>query len=86
MLYDAVVKASNEIMKKQTGRKALILLTDGVDVGSDATVLDAVEAAQRADTLIYSILFSDSGFYTFGGAGRIARTHSDVQGNRRGLL
>jgi VWFA-related protein len=68
VLYDAVVKASNEIMKKQSGRKALLLLTDGVDVGSDATVADAAEAAQRADTLIYSILFSDSGFYTFGGA------------------
>jgi VWFA-related protein len=68
VLYDAVVKASNEIMKKQSGRKALLLLTDGVDVGSDATVTDAAEAAQRADTLIYSILFSDSGFYSFGGA------------------
>jgi VWFA-related protein len=66
VLYDAVVKASNEIMKKQSGRKALLLLTDGVDEGSDATVADAADAAQRADTLIYSILFSDPGFYTFG--------------------
>ena len=69
VLYDAVVKASKEIMQKQSGRKALILLTDGVDVGSDFTVMDAVEAAQRADTLIYSILFSDAGFYSFGGDG-----------------
>lgn len=67
VLYDAVVKESNEIMKKQSGRKALLLLTDGVDVGSDATVAEAAEAAQRADTLIYSILFSDSSFYTFAG-------------------
>jgi VWFA-related protein len=66
VLYDAVVKASNEIMKKQSGRKALLLLTDGVDEGSDATVADAVDAAQRADTLIYSILFSDPGFYMYG--------------------
>jgi VWFA-related protein len=56
-LYDAVVKASSDTMKNQTGRKALILLTDGVDFGSEATVADAVEAAQRSDTLIYSILF-----------------------------
>jgi len=69
VLYDAVVKASNEIMKKQSGRKALLLLTDGVDVGSDATVADAAEAAQRADTLIYSILFADSGFYSGGADG-----------------
>ena len=63
MLYDAMLKASTEIMQKQTGRKALIVLTDGVDTGSEATIMDAIEAAQRADTLIYSILFSDEGYY-----------------------
>lgn len=63
MLYDAVLKASREIMMKPTGRKALIILSDGVDTGSAATMTEAIEAAQRADTLIYSILFSDEGFY-----------------------
>jgi VWFA-related protein len=63
MLYDAVLKASKEIMHNQTGRKALIVLSDGVDTGSEASIADAIEAAQRADTLIYSILFSDEGFY-----------------------
>jgi VWFA-related protein len=63
MLYDAMLKASREIMQHQTGRKALIVLTDGVDTGSEATIADAIEAAQKADTLIYSILFSDEGFY-----------------------
>ena len=69
LLYDAVVEASRDIMKKQSGRKALILLTDGVDTGSDATAANAIEAAQRADTLVYSILFSDEGYYPlhFGG-------------------
>jgi VWFA-related protein len=68
LLFDALVKASNEIMKPLQGRKALIVLSDGVDVGSDAGVADAVEAAQRADTLIYSIEFSDATFYGgFGG-------------------
>jgi VWFA-related protein len=66
LLYDAVVKACNEIMLGQRNRKALILLTDGVDTGSDADVETAIESAQRADTLIYSILFSDAGYY-FGG-------------------
>jgi len=61
LLFDAVVKASDEIMHKQQGRKALILLTDGDDNGSDTTLENAIEAAQRADTLIFSILFSDSG-------------------------
>jgi VWFA-related protein len=63
MLYDAMFKASKEIMQGQTGRKALIVLSDGVDTGSQATIAETIEAAQRADTLIYSILFSDEGFY-----------------------
>ena len=63
LLYDAVVRASDEIMRKQTGRKGLIVLSDGVDVGSYGTLQDAVEAAQRADTLIYSILYADPNAY-----------------------
>jgi VWFA-related protein len=70
LLYDAVVEASDEMMKKLRGRKALIVLSDGVDFGSNATLKDAVEAAQRADTLVYSILYSDPGAYgIFGGGG-----------------
>ncbi len=61
ILYDAVVQASKETMQKQQGRKAMILLTDGVDTGSDHSVNDAIEAAQRADSIIYSIYFSAEG-------------------------
>jgi VWFA-related protein len=67
LLYDAVVQASNTVFKTQGNRKAMIVLSDGVDFGSTATVNDAVEAAQRADTLIYSILFSDESYPSFGG-------------------
>jgi len=73
LLYDAVVEASNKQMAKLTGRKALIILSDGVDFGSTSTLTDAVEAAERADTLIYSILYSDPGAYGFGGGGEGAR-------------
>jgi len=65
LLYDAVVSAT-KTMKDQRNRKALILMTDGVDTGSDLTVADAIDASQRADTLVYSILFSDPGAYGFG--------------------
>ncbi len=58
-LYDAVFLASDELMKKQKGRKSLILLSDGVDNGSKLTLSECVESAQRADTLVYSILFED---------------------------
>ncbi len=62
-LYDAVLLASDELMKKQAGRKALIVLSDGVDTGSMVTLAEAIEAAQRADTLVYSILFADPEAY-----------------------
>jgi VWFA-related protein len=58
LLYDAVYLASNEMMSKQQGRKALIILSDGVDHGSKETLDSAIVSAQRADTLVYSILFS----------------------------
>src|SRR5579884_4077185 len=69
-LYDAVLLASDELMRKRQGRKALILLTDGVDIGSKTSLQDAVRAALRADTLVYSILFADADFYEFHPRGR----------------
>jgi VWFA-related protein len=69
LLYDAVVKGA-EVMHGRRNRKALIFLTDGVDTGSEAGIETAIDAAQRADTMIYSILFSDEGYYgLFGGGG-----------------
>jgi VWFA-related protein len=59
LLYDAIYLGSNELMKKQQGRKALVVLSDGVDRGSKETLENAIEAAQRADTLVYSVLFKD---------------------------
>jgi VWFA-related protein len=58
-LYDAVFLASDEVLKKQSGRKAVIVLSDGVDNASKTSLTGAVEAAQRTDTLVYSILFAD---------------------------
>lgn len=57
-LYDAIFLASDDLMKKQQGRKAVILLTDGVDHGSKTPLSQAIESAQRADTLVYSIYFT----------------------------
>lgn len=57
-LYDAVVFAAKSLMKSREGRKALLLLTDGVDVGSCQTLDDAIRYAQRSDTMIYAIFFS----------------------------
>jgi VWFA-related protein len=70
LLYDAVFLASDVLMMKQQGRKAIVVLTDGVDRGSKETLRDAIETAQRADTLVYSILFADKeGYGNSGGYG-----------------
>lgn len=54
-LFDAVVLASDAYMKEQRGRKAIILLSDGMDDGSRSTLNEAIGAALRADTSVYSI-------------------------------
>ncbi|MGC1291530.1 MAG: VWA domain-containing protein, partial [Candidatus Acidiferrales bacterium] len=59
LLYDAIYLAANDEMKKQPGRKAVFVLSDGVDRGSKETLTAAIEAAQRADTAVYSIYFAD---------------------------
>lgn len=56
-LYDAVYLAAVEVMRKQTGRKAVVILTDGVDHGSRMSLTEAIEHAQRADMIVYSIMF-----------------------------
>lgn len=69
-LYDAVYLASDDLMQKQTGRKALILLTDGEDRGSKVSLAEAITSAQRADTLAYSVrIADDEGNRGFGGPG-----------------
>jgi VWFA-related protein len=56
-LYDALFLASDELMSKQTGRKAIIILSDGVDRNSKENLVKSIEAAQRTDTIIYAIYF-----------------------------
>lgn len=59
LLYSAVRQSSEETLQKQAGRKALIVLTDGVAYRDDTSIGTAIEFAQRADTILYSIRFSD---------------------------
>jgi VWFA-related protein len=72
LLYDAVAQVSNDKLRSETGRKALILLTDGEDQGSVTKPNQAIEAAQKANAIIYVILIADRPFYgyrTFGYSG-----------------
>jgi VWFA-related protein len=75
VLYDAVFLAAKDKLTSEVGRKVIVLITDGVDQGSRLKIQDAIEAAQKADAVIYSIYYYDSSAYgghgmiTFGGGG-----------------
>jgi len=63
VLYDAVYVASADQLKGQVGRKVLVLITDGEDQGSKYKISQAIEAAQKADAIIYGFYYVDRGFY-----------------------
>src|ERR1700733_4472055 len=63
ILYDAVYLAASDQLKGQVGRKVLILITDGEDQGSRYKIAQAIEAAQRADAIIYGFYYVDRAFY-----------------------
>jgi VWFA-related protein len=63
LLYDAVYLAAHDQLAHEVGRKAMILLTDGQDQGSQLRIKDAIEAAQKSDSIVYVILIADRGFY-----------------------
>ncbi len=62
-LFDAVYLGAHEKLASEVGRKAMIIITDGHDDGSYYTFSQAIEAAQRADTICYVLLVADRGFY-----------------------
>src|ERR1700689_276639 len=63
LLYDAVYLATHDKLTQETGRKAIIILSDGEDQGSMEKLQGAVEAAQKANTIVYVLLIADRGFY-----------------------
>jgi Ca-activated chloride channel family protein len=58
LLYDAVYVVAKDALAKETGRKAMVILSDGGDNGSRRSLAEAIEQAQRADVQVYSILYS----------------------------
>ncbi len=80
LLYDAINLAANEKLNQETGRKAMIILTDGQDEGSRTKIGEAIAAANRNNVIIYVILCADramywdygEGYYGYSAAKRIA--------------
>jgi VWFA-related protein len=63
LLYDAIYLASREKLNQESGRKAMIILTDAEDQGSRTKIGEAIAAAQRSNAMIYIILIADTSFY-----------------------
>lgn len=59
LLYDGIYLGANDILSKQVGRKAMVILTDGVDQGSQVKLRQAIETAQKADVICYVLLLFD---------------------------
>ena len=91
VLFDAVSLASTDRLQKEVGRKVIVLITDGGDQGSTFTIKRAIEDAQKADAVIYSIYYVDPsayfgrrGGFSFGDAGceSCLKQMSDETGGR----
>jgi Ca-activated chloride channel family protein len=54
-LYDAVWEFCDEKMRSAQGRRALVVITDGVDTYSRASIEDAIDIAQRTETTVFAI-------------------------------
>lgn len=85
-LYDALYLAATDKLRQEVGRKTVILLTDGEDQGSRLKITEAIEAAQKADVVVYGVLLVDRAFYGgrlgmgYGGEGQLKRMCDETGG------
>ena len=86
LLYDAIELAATEKLNQETGRKAMIILTDGQDEGSRTKIGEAIAAAERNNVIVYVILIADREMYWDSGEGYFgysaAKRISDETGGR----
>jgi VWFA-related protein len=75
--YDAVYLAAHDKLSDEAGRKAIVVLTDAEDTGSKMRLQDAIEAAQRTDTVVHILLVAADG-----GDQGVARKLTDETGGR----
>lgn len=85
ILYDAVYLAADEKLRNEVGRKVIVLITDGMDYGSRLKLNDAIQAAQKADAIIYAIYYVDHrayGGFGFGGSDGDLKKMAEQTGGR----
>jgi Ca-activated chloride channel homolog len=83
-IYDAIYRACREKLLTDKPdhpiRKALIVISDGEDNQSDVTKAQAIEMAQRAEVIIYTISTDDSGLILRGD--QVLQQLADATGGR----
>jgi VWFA-related protein len=62
LLYDAIYLAATEELQHEVGRKPIVVITDGIDQGSQTSLAATIEAAQKVDTSVYVLLAYDSDY------------------------
>jgi VWFA-related protein len=77
--YDAIYLACSEKLSTEAGRKAIVALTDAEDNGSKVRVEEAIEAAQRTDTVVHILLVYDP---REGANASVAKKITDETGGR----
>lgn len=78
-LYDAIYLAAGEKLATEAGRKAIVIVTDAQDEGSKVRLEEAIEAAQRTDSVVHILLVADP---RYGGNPGVAHKISDETGGR----
>jgi len=84
-LYDAVYLSCDEKLIRETGRKAIMILSDGEDQSSKLTFDQALEMALKAEATIFSISVNRGGFFGVGdtkNGDRILKQLADETGDR----
>jgi VWFA-related protein len=69
VLFDSVFLSADEVLPRESQRTALVVVSDGVDMGSIVSLEEAIATAQRADSIVYSIRYYDSEMYKRSGRG-----------------
>ncbi|MCX6599459.1 MAG: VWA domain-containing protein [Acidobacteria bacterium] len=83
LMFDAVYLGAKEKLATEVGRKAMVLITDGMDQGSRVSIDEAIRTSLRSDSLIYSIYYVDQAAYGFGGTSDSAlKKMADETGGR----
>lgn len=61
-IWDAVYSVSNDLLKREAGRRVIILITDGEDTSSAVKMRDAIERTWRTEVIVYAIGIGDPAY------------------------